>query len=120
MEPEHANDPDNQDTSNVSSDPQTQVPEKPPRSKLERSIVWSVIGLLLVLTGMEGLAQYGYRKTLTNLETAIAETKKPLTLEDFNGEIRKGLPIVTSGVREGGRKRSSTNGLASSSSMSCI
>ena len=99
MEPETANMPDDQNADKLSADLHSAAGEKPPRSKLERALVWTAIGFLLILTGLEALSQYGYRKTLSSLEDAIAEAKEPLTLEDFNNGIRKGLPIVTNGER---------------------
>lgn len=77
------------------------APQKPPRSKAERAIVWTFIGLLIVLTGIEALAKTGYEKTITNLQAAIDEGTGPLTLDDFNKKLKTGLPIQGTGDHEG-------------------
>ncbi len=86
---------------NLESDPSPSPAEKPGRSKLERAIVWTVIGGLIVVTGMEALASWTYAKTVSNLETAIDETETALTLADFNKNIKTGLAIQSTGDRDG-------------------
>jgi hypothetical protein len=75
--------------------------EKPPRSKLERAIVWTVIGLLVVFAGVEALAKFGYEKTITNLQEATGSATEPLTLDDFHSDLKSGLPIQGTGESNG-------------------
>lgn len=89
---------DNENRNTAESSP---APEKPPRSKVERAVVWTVIGLLILITGMEALARAGYKKTLDDFETAMLETKEPLTLNHFNSKLKSGLAIQTQGEHEG-------------------
>ncbi len=76
-------------------------PEKPPRSKLERAIVWTLIGLLLVFVGVEALAKTGYDKTVKDLQTTIDTAENPLTLDDFQSKVKSGLAIQSTGEHDG-------------------
>jgi hypothetical protein len=75
--------------------------EKPRRSKLERALVWTVILVLVALTGMEAMAQRGYSKTLEGLETAIDDATEQLTLGDFETEHKNGLTVKSEVTKDG-------------------
>ena len=89
------------DSENVSSAESSPAPQKPPRSKVERAIVWTLIGALIVVTGMEFLSKTGYSKTLDNLEEANTTPEQPLTLNYFLDNLKSGLAIRTKGEHEG-------------------
>lgn len=88
-------------TQNPSASGDSSAGEKPPRSKLERFVVWTVILLLVILAGMEALAQRGYSKSLEDFQTALDEAEEPLTLEDFETKYKSGLAIKSNGSKDG-------------------
>ena len=89
------------DNENTNSPESPQAPEKPPRSKIERAIVWTVIAVLLLITGMEALSMKGYDTTLENFEEANDAAEQPMTLAYFKSDLKSGLAIQTTGEREG-------------------
>ena len=83
------------------SDASSSKPEKPPRSKLERAIVWTLIGVLLIFVGVEALAKTGYDKTVKDLQTTIDTAEAPLTLNDFQSKVKSGLAVQGTGEHDG-------------------
>lgn len=92
MENEQVDSPQNQPAS---------TDKKGGRSKLERIIVWAVIGVLVAITAVEGLAQQGYSKTLTGFQTATDEATERLTLKDFESEHKNGFAFRTDESQDG-------------------
>ncbi len=70
--------------------------EKPPRSPVERVLVWGVIIVLLGLTAYEARAKLGYDGSYNTLKTRLDEvesssdTKAIYLLEDFKKEVSGG------------------------------
>lgn len=66
------------------------------RSPVERAIVWSLIGLMLVLVALEARAQQGHTKTMVALQEMVDEGKG-VKYEDFTGKIEL-FPSVSDGT----------------------
>lgn len=94
MSSENANSTGNQPGSGSST-------EKPRRSKLERAVVWTVILVLVVFTGVEAMSQLGYKKTLKDFETGLDEATEPVTLDVFESEYKTGLTLKSDTTRNG-------------------
>ena len=57
--------------------------DKPPRNPIERVIVWGLIGVLLVVMGIEARAQRGYAMSLDTLQTTFSDGEEvEITLDD--------------------------------------
>ena len=50
--------------------------DKPPRNPVERVIVWGLIGVLLVVMGIEARAQRGYAMSLDAFQTAFSDAEE--------------------------------------------
>lgn len=74
--------------------------EKPPRSPVERVLVWGVIIVLLGLTAYEARAKLGYDGSYSTLRTRLEEvesssdTKAIYLLEDFKKEVSGGAQFA--------------------------
>ena len=68
----------------VNLNPSSAVPTttKPPRNPVERIVVWSGIGLLLVVVMLEFRAQRGYAQTLEALNVSTANEEHETTLNE--------------------------------------
>jgi hypothetical protein len=57
--------------------------DKPPRNPIERVIVWGLIGVLLVVMGIEARAQRGYAMSLDAFQTAFSDGEEvAIALDD--------------------------------------
>lgn len=57
--------------------------DKPPRNPVERVIVWGLIGVLLVVMGIEARAQRGYAMSLDAFQTTFSDGEEvEITLDD--------------------------------------
>ena len=67
-----------------STEPEVDEPsDKPPRNPVERVIVWGLIGVLLVVMGIEARAQRGYAMSLNAFQTAFSDGEEvEITLND--------------------------------------
>lgn len=81
------------ETPESSSAPEQPSGEKTGRSPVERAIVWSLIGLMLVLVAIEARAQQGHTKTMLALKD-LADAKdeedrtKGIKFEDFKEKLQ--------------------------------
>lgn len=100
MDNDHVNSAENQSVSDNSTSDNPPASEKPPRSKVERIVVWSLIGLLAIFAAVEAQSQIGYRKTLEAFESANDKNEETLTLGLFESKLKKCLAIKTNGTKD--------------------
>lgn len=70
---------------------------KPPRSPVEKAIVWGVIGIGLVVIGVEAQAQLAHGAALEKLQTTLekkAETDSGMTKKDVDELMGSKVPEV--------------------------
>ena len=81
------------------------VPTKKRRSPVERTIVWGLIAVLLVVVLWEGWARYGYSRTLDNWQDAIAKSESAEGAAGVNRtaaeEMLAGSPTISGPEQEG-------------------